>query len=167
MVRPRNSSTFSLLDRPIVLWDEPGQVRAAAERFWKRLEQIERSPAYDPDRIYFQWEDLARQAADCPQVEFKELEVGLGRGRPAYRHAALAGVPREHAGGDCGGPDPGGGGNRVAFFASSTGEVERLADILNEYGIPYQLGLEQFESHAGLPGGAGLYGRRRRRAFTW
>ena len=37
-------------------------------------------------------------------------------------------------------------GNRVAFFASSTGEVERLADILNEYGIPYQLGLEQSES---------------------
>ena len=37
-------------------------------------------------------------------------------------------------------------GNRVAFFASSTGEVERVADILNEYGVPYQLGLEQSES---------------------
>src|ERR1035441_3069262 len=37
-------------------------------------------------------------------------------------------------------------GNRVAFFASSTGEVERVADILNEYSIPYQLGLEQFDS---------------------
>ena len=37
-------------------------------------------------------------------------------------------------------------GNRVAFFASSTGEVERIADILNEYAIPYQLGLEQSES---------------------
>jgi transcription-repair coupling factor (superfamily II helicase) len=38
------------------------------------------------------------------------------------------------------------GGNRVAFFASTTGEVERLADILNEYSIPYQLGLEKSES---------------------
>ena len=37
-------------------------------------------------------------------------------------------------------------GNRVAFFASSTGEVERLADIFNEYAVPYQLGLEQSES---------------------
>ncbi len=37
-------------------------------------------------------------------------------------------------------------GNRVAFFASSTGEVERVADILNEYGVPYQLGLEQIDS---------------------
>ena len=37
-------------------------------------------------------------------------------------------------------------GNRVAFFASSTGEVERLADIFNEYAMPYQLGLEKSES---------------------
>jgi transcription-repair coupling factor (superfamily II helicase) len=36
-------------------------------------------------------------------------------------------------------------GNRVVFFAS-TGEVERLADVLNEYGVAYQLGLEQFDS---------------------
>ena len=34
----------------------------------------------------------------------------------------------------------------MAFFAPSTGEIERLADILNEYALPYQLGLEQFES---------------------
>ena len=33
-------------------------------------------------------------------------------------------------------------GNRVAFFAVSTGEVERLADVLQEYAVPYQLGLE-------------------------
>ena len=30
-------------------------------------------------------------------------------------------------------------GSRVAFFADSTGEVERVADIFNEYGVPYQL----------------------------
>src|SRR5439155_557760 len=40
-------------------------------------------------------------------------------------------------------------GRKVAFFASSTGEVERLADILNEYAVPYQLGLEQHESTPG------------------
>ena len=146
MVRPRNSSVFSLLERPIVLWDEPEQVRAAAERFWKRLEQIERSPAYDPDRIYFQWEELERQSADCPRVEFKELELGADQNhlhiatRPSLvfhgNMQVAIGEARtlvEH-------------GNRVAFFASSTGEVERLADILNEYAIPYQLGLEQFQS---------------------
>src|SRR5437879_6696540 len=34
-------------------------------------------------------------------------------------------------------------GSRVAFFAASAGEVERLADIFNEYGIAYQLGIDQ------------------------
>ena len=33
-------------------------------------------------------------------------------------------------------------GNRVAFFAPSMGELERLADILQEYSIPFQLGIE-------------------------
>ena len=51
-------------------------------------------------------------------------------------------------------------GNRVAFFASSTGEVERVADILNEYGMPYQLGLEQFDSTPGLSGRTSLPGGR-------
>jgi len=37
-------------------------------------------------------------------------------------------------------------GNRVAFLASSSGEVERVADILNEYALPYQLGLDQLDS---------------------
>ena len=34
-------------------------------------------------------------------------------------------------------------GSRVAFFAASAGEIERLADIFNEYAIPYQLGTDQ------------------------
>jgi transcription-repair coupling factor (superfamily II helicase) len=33
-------------------------------------------------------------------------------------------------------------GHRVAFFAASIGEIERLADVLQEYSVPYQLGLE-------------------------
>ena len=37
-------------------------------------------------------------------------------------------------------------GNRVVFFGSTTGEVERVADIMHEYGVVYQLGLDQNES---------------------
>ncbi len=36
-------------------------------------------------------------------------------------------------------------GNRVVFFAPTSGEVERLADILREYQIPFQLGLDSTE----------------------
>ena len=148
MVRPRNASVFSLLENPVVLWDEPEQIHAAAERFWKRLEQIERSPAYDPEQIFFRWEDLERQAAAAPQLEIKELEIGWDRPerashistRPslAFHGNMQVAIAEARTLVEAG--------NRVAFFASSTGEVERVADILNEYGIAYQLGLEQFDS---------------------
>jgi transcription-repair coupling factor (superfamily II helicase) len=146
MLRPRNTSVFSLLDRPIVVWDEPEQIHAAAERLWKRLEQIEPSEAYDPHRSFFTWEALELQTASAPRISFKELEIGWsGEGghiptRPAMAfhgnmQVAIAEARNQVEAG-----------NRVAFFASSTGEVERVADILNEYGIAYQLGLEQLDS---------------------
>jgi transcription-repair coupling factor (superfamily II helicase) len=147
MVRPREGSVFGLVDQPIVLWDEPEQIRGAAERYWKRLEQIERSPAYDPERIYFRWEELGRQAASAPQVALSELEIASGVGgqesgfhiptRPslAFHGNMRVAVAEARTLVEAG--------NRVAFFASSTGEVERVADILNEYGIAYQLGLDQ------------------------
>ena len=39
-------------------------------------------------------------------------------------------------------------GGRVVFFAPSTGELERLADILSEYKIPFQLGIDTSETTA-------------------
>ena len=149
MVRPRNASVFSLLDRPIVVWDEPDQVRAAAQRFWTRLDQIERSPAYDPDRVFFRWEDLERQTA-APRLEMKELEIAWepARNEPDF-HIATRPSLSFHGNMQVAIAEARTlveAGNRVAFFAPSTGEVERLADVFNEYGVPYQLGLEQSES---------------------
>ena len=64
MVRPRNALGF-FPGRTARWWCGTSRSRsqAAAERFWKRLEQIERSPAYDPDRSFFRWEELQQQAA--------------------------------------------------------------------------------------------------------
>ena len=147
MLRPRLGSVFSLLERPVVVWDEPEQVRAAAGRLWTRLEQIERSPAYDPDRVFLRWEDLERQAQTAPRIALKELEIvavddaGLHIAtRPSMAFHGNMQIAIAEA------RNLVESGNRVAFFASSTGEVERLADILNEYGLPYQLGLGQAES---------------------
>jgi len=75
MARPRLASVFSLPERPLVVWDEPEQVRGAAERLWKRLEQTERSPAYDPEKVFFRWEELERQATAFPQVSLRELDM--------------------------------------------------------------------------------------------
>ena len=141
---------FSLLENPIVLWDEPAQVHAAADRFWTRLEQTEPSPAYDPDRVYFRWEELQRQAATAPQLELKELEIGWEDPRnEAIGHISTRPTLSFHGNMQVAIAEARNlveKGNKVAFFASSSGEVERVADILNEYGVPYQLGLEQFDS---------------------
>jgi transcription-repair coupling factor (superfamily II helicase) len=154
LVRPRRASVFSLLDRPVILWDEPGQVRSAAERLWTRLDQAPTSQAYDPASVFFNWKELGNDAARAPQIALEELEViaepapGVQSRdtsfyiptRPALAFHGNMQVAIAEA------RNLAEGGSRVAFFAESTGEVERVADIFNEYGVPYQLGLEQSES---------------------
>ncbi len=154
LVRPRRASVFSLLDRPVILWDEPGQVRSAAERLWTRLDQAPTSQAYDPASVFFHWKELGNDAARAPQIALEELEViaepapGVQSRdtsfyiptRPALAFHGNMQVAIAEA------RNLAERGSRVAFFAESTGEVERVADIFNEYGVPYQLGLEQSES---------------------
>ena len=149
MIRPRQGSVLGLLEHSVVLWDEPEQIHGAAERLWKRLEQIEVSPAYDPDRVFFRWEDLERQAAAGPQVSLKELEVGWTEGETSVLHLATRPSMAFHGNMRVAVAEARTlveAGNRVAFFASSTGEIERVADILGEYGVTYQLGLQQTDS---------------------
>ena len=149
MLRPKPASVFGLIERRIILWDEPEQVRAAAERLWKRLEQIEISPAYDPERIFFHMEELERQAANGPQVSMKELEIGWSPDDPPILHISTRPSMAFHGNMRVAIAEARTlveSGNRVAFFASSTGEVERVADILGEYGVAYQLGLQQTDS---------------------
>ena len=150
MLRPRNASVFSLMDRPVVIWDEPDQVQSAVKRLWTRLEQVERSPAYDPDRVFFRWEELGRQALGGPQVVFQQLDMDWSpSGQETSTHIATRPAMSFHGNIQVAVAEARTlveAGNKVAFFAPATGEVERLADIFNEYGVPYQLGLEQFES---------------------
>jgi transcription-repair coupling factor (superfamily II helicase) len=150
MLRPRNASVFQLLEKPAVIWDEPEQVIGAAKRLWTRLEQIDRSPAYDPDRIFFRWEDLEKQAGAAPQVKFQQIDIGWSAsGEATSAHVATRPSMTFHGNIQVAIAEARTlveSGQKVAFFASATGEVERMADILNEYAIPYQLGLEQSES---------------------
>jgi transcription-repair coupling factor (superfamily II helicase) len=150
MVRPHDTSVFSLLERATVLWDEPEQIRGAAERLWTRLEQVEISPAYDPARIFLRWEDFAREAARHHQASFRELEIGAGAAEPSGAlHISTRPALSFHGNMQVAIAEARtlvDEGNRVAFFVDSTGEVERVADIFNEYGVPYQLGLDQNES---------------------
>jgi len=156
MLEPRPASVISLLEHPVVVWDEPERTGAAAERLWTRLEQIERSPAYDPAKVFFRWDELQQQAAAAPQISLKELEIGWDADpEPGAVHStARRHIPTRPAMAFHGNMQVAiaearnlvESGNRVAFFASSTGEVERVADILNEYGLAYRLGLDRADA---------------------
>ncbi|MCU1274682.1 MAG: transcription-repair coupling factor, partial [Bryobacterales bacterium] len=215
LVRPRNASVFDLLENPIVILDEPEEIRASADRFWKRLEDPERPALSPPDKVFYRWEDLVHR--NPAQVELRELEIASpftaepqqpagnadgerGRGGEGEKDRRGDAATRRHGENPAPIPQPPSptpeqpapepnpksqipnpgwlspslslhiptrpsmafhgnmqvaiaearslveSGSRVAFFAASTGELERLADILNEYGIPYQLGTDQSET---------------------
>ena len=137
---PRTASILSLLEKPIVVWDEPEQIRSAAERSWVRLDQTPNSAA---ERIYFRWEELQEEAARLTSIEMRELSLLVSESdlriatRPAQAFHGNMKIAIAEA------RTLVEAGNRVVFFATSTGEIERLADILNEYGTAYQLGIEQ------------------------
>ncbi|MBV9770091.1 MAG: transcription-repair coupling factor, partial [Bryobacterales bacterium] len=152
LLRPRRHSLFSLIENPLVIIDEPEQAAAAAERLWKRLEEKpEESKARPfpcpPEANFYTWSELLESLAPNAELALRELELITDAesltahpreisSRPSMTfhgniQAAIAEarnlVER---------------GYRVVFFARSSGELERLADIFQEYSVPFQLGLD-------------------------
>ncbi len=118
--------------------DEPEQIKTADERLRKRLAQL----APEPELIaanFLDYEQFEEQLATRAQLAIRELDLDASHPHIATRPSmafhgnmpvavAESKTMVEH-------------GYRVAFFASTNGELERLADILREYSIPFQLGL--------------------------
>ena len=174
LVRPRADTILSLSAEACVILDEPTSISAAAARFWKRLAEPERAassklqgnPELDPELNYVGWESLRKSIEGRTAISVEELELTAASPAPD-EHVAPAGsaatpghfyIPtrpsltfhnnmmaavREAK-------DMVAQGLRVAFFAASTGELERLADVLEEYSVPYQLGLESAEGRSAL-----------------
>lgn len=146
LVRPRTSSLLRLAGNATLVIDEPEQVRSAAERLWIRLEESSREPACAADSNYFGWEEFEREATGTSRLLLRELELAgavatdaqsfhISSRPPMVFHGNMPIVVAEAR-------NLTEKGYRVVFFAPSTGEVERLADILQEYSVPFQLGLE-------------------------
>jgi transcription-repair coupling factor (superfamily II helicase) len=141
LVRQRSASLFDLLEKPVVILDEPEQIRAASDRFWKRLEDPERTALCPPEKVFYRWEEMAEAKAGQAQIELRELELGEAglhiptRPSMSFHGNMQVAIAEARSLVEAG--------SRVAFFAASAGEIERLADIFNEYAIAYQLGTDQ------------------------
>ena len=153
LVRPRTHHLLQLQQDALIVLDEPEAIRSAAGRLWQRLEHPERPALIEPERNFLRWEELSDALAGRTEISFEELALlAGGDGSTSQPHFHIATRPSLTFQGNM--PVAVAearnliqAGNRVAFFAASTGEVERLADVLQEYAVPYQLGVD---SSAGL-----------------
>ncbi len=145
-VRPRNSSILDFFEQPLVLIDEPEMTKAAADRLWTRLRETAQTAAIDPESAMLDWDEFAELGAKPGILELRQLDLNEAaadardRGfyistRPSMAfHGNLQVAIREaktllEAG------------TRLAFFAPTSGEIERLADVFSEYSVPYRIDL--------------------------
>jgi len=139
--------TYCLLELAgpaLTLWAEPAQIEAAAGKLWERLEEAAaRKDGFPPPHGYYlTLEELQRAAAAGSQVRVEELGIGAGPepfSIPSRRTPRFQGnIP--HSMRELQGQIKAGA--RCLMAAGSVGDVERLADILSEYGVTFQLGLK-------------------------
>jgi transcription-repair coupling factor (superfamily II helicase) len=144
---PRKHTLLALGREPIVILDEPEDVRSASERLWKRLEQLKAEHPDDAAELvaanFFDWPEFEK-AFTGPVLSLRELAMGADiphiSTRPSLSFQGNMQVAVAEA------KNLVERGTRVAFFAPSNGELERLADILREYSVPFQLGLAPNEA---------------------
>ncbi len=148
LVRQRTHNALALNRDALVVLDEPDAIESAADRLWRRLEKPDRPAPLEPQKNFLGWEEWKASLQDRTLVRLHELEVLAAlHSDGETRHFHIPTRPSLTFQGNM--PVAVAearnliqAGHRVGFFAASTGELERLADVLQEYAVPYQLGLE-------------------------
>lgn len=151
LLHPRSETLLSLCPKALVVLDEPEAMEAAANRLWLRLAEPAR---IEPEKNFAAWEELAAPLRTRTTINLRTLELVNSpiedprcfhiptrpslnfKGNMPVAVAEARKLVEE--------------GNRVAFFAAATGELERLADVLQEYSVPYQVGVESAGGSRGL-----------------
>ena len=141
---PPEQCLLGLAPRAVVLFDEPDELRGQADKLWAELETehgaAEVKAVPEPEKLFFRWEEQTERAAERPRLQLEQLaleRVGDARAvlsaQPTQRfHGAVPAfveaVQRQLAGG------------QVLVVSATTGEMERLAELLHDYEIPFRFG---------------------------
>jgi transcription-repair coupling factor (superfamily II helicase) len=143
LLHPRTETLISLCPKAFIVLDEPEAMDAAADRFWRRLAEPAR---IEPEKNFATWEELTASLRTRTSLNLRTLELIASPiedphsfhipSRPSLNFKGNMPVAVAEA------RTLVDGGTRVAFFAATTGEIERLADVLQEYSVPYQLGVD-------------------------
>ena len=141
--REQSRFLWELLDNPVIVWNERAALDAEAEKLWDRLDSgFARAPdgAAAPAAYYHKLEEIEPRGRKVRQVEMNEVAIEQSgalhiptrppprfQGNIAHAMREMQARVRE--------------GSRTLIMGSSLGDVERLADMLGEYEISFQLGL--------------------------
>ena len=137
---------FDLMPSAAIILDEPGLLREAHDAWWTKVtEAHDRSLIGNlvrPEELYLTPEQWRERLAQATTIAVEQLGIEGGddsehitlQTQPTTRfHGSVAAMTeeierltRE--------------GKRVMFAVSSTGEVERLADVFNEYNLSFRIG---------------------------
>ena len=137
---------FDLLPGATVVLDEPDTLNEAHDLWWTKLTDAhERSLVGNlvrPDDLYLNPEQWAQSLQQLPILAIEQLGIEdssdaehiVIQTQPTTRfHGSVAAMTEEVG-------KLSREGKRVMFAVSSTGEVERLADVFNEYNLSFRIG---------------------------
>jgi transcription-repair coupling factor (superfamily II helicase) len=139
-------SFFDLLPNATVVLDEPDALKETQDNWWTKVAEVhERSLVGNlvrPEDLYLapeQWQLRLKKSTTVAveQLGIEDADAGehlILQTQPTTRfHGSVAAMTEEveRLTRD---------GKRVMFAVSSTGEVERLADVFNEYNLSFRIG---------------------------
>jgi transcription-repair coupling factor (superfamily II helicase) len=137
---------FDLMSGAVVVLEEPERLEEFQDAWWTRVQDShERSLVGNlvrPDELFLSPEQLRERVETAPMVSIEELGIESADGpehlvfqsQPTVRfHGSIAAMAEEVS-------QLAKAGKRVIFAVSSLGEVERLADVFNEYNLSFRIG---------------------------
>jgi transcription-repair coupling factor (superfamily II helicase) len=161
------NSLLDLAPRAVVLVDEPQSLRAEAAKLWEQMEEehsrarAEKRACAAPGEFLLRWPAFEAHLSTAPRLHLEQLALEI----TGADHIVLSSQPTARFRGAVrnfveevrqrlrrGGP--------VLVASATTGEMERMAEILSEYGVAYRFASptrqqpEVVEQKAALPGEA-------------
>ena len=144
-VRPRTHTVLDLMPDALLAVDEPAQCEAAAEKFWQRVHDAEGQCFFAPESAYLSENEWQQRIAGHASFLLEELDIQSASAtaanslhiptRPGFRfhgNMKLAVEEALHLRDQE---------VTTVFFAANTGELERVADVMEEYECPFQIAL--------------------------
>ncbi|MBI4165657.1 MAG: transcription-repair coupling factor, partial [Acidobacteria bacterium] len=147
LVEPHRRTLFSLLEKPVVVWDEPvertGQLQKTLEMLSGAYEEVRDvvPPRPSPQEIYLTEPEFLKALESLPALYLRELAIENPTGGPTGSLSTQP-PPKFHGGVKSMVEElkqRRARGETILVVLPTAGKVDRLREILKEYEVPFEL----------------------------